>query len=253
MVVALTVTAILIVLMLQMFMRGAELWRSNDERLDTFREARAGLQMIAREFSGMSPVISAPTDFPILALHPHGDTADKDRVNHELYGILPARSRGRSDLCAVGYFCAWDESKRAFVLRRQITESDTTFANLRSTLSTAAPATGMEAFNRLYARESLVEGATSVEDVASFIWDFKVSVPDAQDPAQTRVWPQGVFSSELPQWVEISFKAMGHQSARKLADQPVIRDTWFDESSLLYQRFILPREQRFITRVKLCR
>jgi len=259
MVVAIAVTLALVVIMVQIFVSGSNLWTKNNERLDTFREARAALQMMARDLSGVNPVPGLPDQFPVLALQYHPSTAGEDKVNQEVYGLTSVSNSGKSDLCAVGYFCAWDANKSTFVLKRQFTESNTTFANLRQALPLASPMTGQGAFNVLFARPLNSTAAAnststqSVDDMASYVWDLQFITPTTGNPPQTVKWPQGYFWKEMPLWVEIRFKALGATAARKLEGSQITRDVWFSPDSDIYKRMILPNEQQFVTRVKLCR
>ncbi len=252
--VALAVTSAIVVLMLNVFMNGSTLWQKTEETLDTFREARAAMQLISRDFSGISAVPEAPDKFPILALQVHSGTVPEDELNQEIYGIVPARNTGRGSLCAVGYYCVWEEAKKAFVLRRQFAESNTTFENLRAALPVGAPLDSLQAFNRLYERPSSATPQQTTDDIATYIYGFKVECADTgKPPLPPHTWPQGSFGRELPAWVEIRFKALGSNAARKLAGQSVSRQTWFTPASSAYQRLILPSEQEFVTRIKLSR
>lgn len=265
MTVALAVTAVLVMLMLQVFMSGATLWRQNDEHLDTFREARAALQLMARDLGSVSPVPGLPDQYPVLALQYSPQTAPEDHVNQEIYGLSAVSNSGKGDLCAVGYFCSWSTTINAFVLKRQFTESNTTFQNLQQTLPAGAPMTGQQAFNILFARPTTLTASTtatatqSVDDMASYVWDLEFITPTTDNPPQMVQWPQGYFWKELPEWVEIHFKALGATAARKLQGAPLTRNTWFAGSSSsgadqnIYKHMILPGEQQFVTRVKLCR
>jgi prepilin-type N-terminal cleavage/methylation domain-containing protein len=259
--VALGVTSVLVVLMFNVFMNGSTLWQKNEQQLDTFREARAAMQMITRDFSGLSAIPDAPDKFPILALRYHSDTAPEDEVNKEIYGIVPVRNPGQSSLCAVGYFCVWNTAKNAFVLRRQFTESNMTFENLKTCLPTGAPLSPTQAFDKLYARPTANSAQQTIDDIATYVYSFQVewaetnqsAQPGPTPPATVKLpWPQ-TFARELPAWVEIRFKALGSNAARKLAGQQIDRTTWSTPSSSAYQRLILPNEQEFVTRIKLSR
>ena len=135
--------------------------------------------------------------------------------------------------------------------------------------------TGAQAFNILYARPTTLAGSSnsaatqSVDDMASYVWDLEFvtpapPTPSASDPTkmappQMVPWPQGYFWKELPQWVEIHFKALGTTAARKLQGVALTRGAWFPTSASskadqnIYNHMILPGEQQFVTRVKLCR
>jgi len=275
--VAVSVTLVLVILMLRIFTEGSTAWQRNDEKLDTFREARAALQTMARDFSALSPLPRAePTttpapgpgqpsqpnplsDFPLLYIDHYPETEDVDKVNQEIYGLIPTRNKGRSSLCAVGYYCVWDVNKHAFILRRQCTESNTTFNALKAVLSTIRPMNTTQAVETLFAR-GLDPDVQSIDDLATYIWDFQVKIADKPaDPVTgtgAQPWPdtQKAFSRELPLWVEIRFKALGSNAARKIENQALLnRDVWFDPTSDQYQKLILPGEQEFVTRIKLCR
>jgi hypothetical protein len=114
---------------------------------------------------------------------------------------------------------------------------------------------GPAAFKLLFARPQPVGDEEPIQDVAAFIWDlhFGVPLPNPLGTTPPPPWPQGHFSRELPQWLEIRFKALGATAARKLEGQEISRETWFDPKASAYQRLILPYEQPFVTRVKLAR
>jgi prepilin-type N-terminal cleavage/methylation domain-containing protein len=255
--VALSVTAVIVVAMLRLFMDGTTLWQRNDEKLDTFREARAALQVMARDLAGLRPVppdapTDFPDDFPMLMLDHHPDSDAQDEGNQELYALAAIRNQGRSDLCAVGYYCAWDQTKKAYVLKRQFTESNKTFELLKDALPAGAPLNGTQAFKTIYSR-SLASNVQSIDDLASYIWDVQVEIPEMGDPPVQEDWPQGAFNRELPLWVEVRMKALGTNAGRKLAGQQITRDTWFQPESALYRNLILPGQQELVTRIKLCR
>lgn len=252
-IVAMSVTSVLVVLMLQVFSDSTTAWQRNDEKLDTFREARAAVQMISRDLSQIIPTQSTPDKFPILALDHHENTKDEDKVNQEFYALSAVRNKGRGDLCAVGYYCFWDKDKTAFTLRRQITESTTTFSKLQKALLASGPMSGKAAFDLIYERKPDETDVQTFDDMACYVWDLKVELPPVPPSTVAPVWPQGYFSKDLPPWIEIRFKALGANATRKLKDHMIKREDWFDDKSTMHQRFILPGEQQFVTRVKLCR
>ena len=59
------------------------------------------------------------------------------------------------------------------------------------------------------------------------------------------------YNATLPQFLEISFKAMSPQTARKLTAQAVGTSVWFDTSGSVYHNQILPAMHEFKTRIKL--
>jgi len=257
MIVAISVTSLIVVAMMRLFMDETTLWQRYDQKLDTFREARAAMQMMARDFGGLRPESSAAADFPMLALAANPEGKPEDQANQEIYGLPAVRNKGDNDLCAIGYYCTWSDAKNAFVLRRQSTDSSTTFDLMTKALDVNSPTSGATAFGIIFSRDTkkypaLTNGQT-IDDLASYIWDLKVVTPLTGNPPTQLNWPQGYFGGELPPWVEISFKAVGVNAARKIAGSGVTRDTWFQPQSNLYRNLILPNEQQFVTRIKLCR
>lgn len=261
--VAMAVTSVLVVMMLQIFERGSSAWQGNDEKLDTFREARAALQIMARDLSSIGSAPGADSFFPvstggaavpifpILTLDYHKDTKAEDKVNDEVYGLIGTRNRGLGDWCTVGYYCEWDETKKAFALRRQFANSDVTFNTLQGIARQTAPATSRELFDQIFGRSE------KGEVLATYIWDLRIDVPDAANPTQMMTRPQGFFNRKMPPWIEIRFKALGANAARKLRDKNITREVWSatkDSSGAikdLHDRYILPGEQQFYTRVRL--
>ena len=280
-IVAMAATSVIVVLMLQLFSESSTLWQRNNDRLDTYREARAALQAMQRDFSALSPIPmsgntmteseDAMVDFPLLALQYHPASLEEDRQsgkNQEFYGLVASRNSGKGATCAIGYFCQWDETHTAFALKRMVTESDTTYANLNEILKVNidpknpnAPRRPSKppsaAFEQLYARIPVDPDPTqpikqTIDDMALYVWDLRLEItpPSATTPA--KAWPQGFFCRQLPQWLEIRFKALGSNATRKLAGRKFDREAWFDTTSDKYKRFIQPLEQSFVTRVKLC-
>lgn len=273
--VAMAVTSLLVILMLQIFNSGTAAWQSNEERLDTFREARAALQIMGRDFSTLSPAPSADEQFPVLMLDWHRDTPPEDRVNREIYGLVTTRNKGIGDLCAVGYYCEWD-GKNKFVLKRQFSDSDNTFDRLKQVLTANAttPQSPRMIFETLFARipgdPRKPTNVQSIQVLASHVWDLQVDMPDPLNPERMVPWTTapGSFNRNLPPWVEIRFKALGTNAARKIPDATVGREDWYPPppasdgtpasgtssakgAKTFYERYILPYEQQFVTRLKL--
>lgn len=264
--VALGVTSVLVVLMLRVFTDSTTLWSTSNDRVDTYREARAGLDLMARELADIAKSPALPKDFPLLALRHHPDTAQDDVANHEIYALLDIRNKELADLCTVGYRCVWNEQKSAYVLYRRALDARQTFDNLQTVLNVAAPLTGDAAFTGLFfgpfgtvdlnPDPSDPSAERRSHPIASYIWDFQVAIPDPPPGVQRQTrWPYGTFGQDLPEWIEIRFRAVGEPAARKLKGAQVNRLTWFGKEggseTGIYQQRIRPYEQQFITRVRL--
>src|SRR5207245_603074 len=104
----------------------ASQWQSADQRIDTFRDARAVLQLMARDLSRAD--INGAAQMLTLS-DPFSDFAK------EAYAITPIANDGKSDLCTVGYYCWYDGTTKAYSLKRVFKNSDLTFTSL----ATASP------------------------------------------------------------------------------------------------------------------
>lgn len=211
----------------------ADIWRANEERTDTIREARAAFELLARDLAAVSPMSGTPVLFPDR----HPDTAPEDRGNQEIYMLTHIANGGRSDLCAVGYYCRWEPELKAFVLMRHLKDSDKTSTAIRRAVSAGSnPLTFLD----LFSRDAGVD-----DQLAAFIWDVEFARP----------YPQPAVSDQMPEMVEVRFKAMSPIAGRKLRDLPITRETWtggvLGPDAELYRRVILPHQQQLIARVKL--
>ena len=219
--ISVAITTIIVVLLFQVFAAAAAQWQTADQRIDTFRDARAAMHIIKRDLSRANVAANSGmlrlTDF-------FGGFAK------EAYAITPTANLGKSDLCSVGYYCSWDPGSKTFTLRRAFRDSDAAF-NLLKTVD----------FNALYAKD-----VTGDEALATYVWDLQFKPGIEKDPIDP--------STSSPadwRWVEVRFKSMSSASARRLRDLPVDIPTWFDATSDLYVKHILPFEQQFVTRVTL--
>ena len=130
MLIAIAVTLILVGILFRVFAAAASQWQAADQRIDTFRDARAALQIMTRDLSRadingnaqmltLSDIYTVPT--PPFA--------------KEAYAITPIPNTGKSDLCTVGYYCAYDNTTKAYSLKRLFKGSDATYTSL----ATATP------------------------------------------------------------------------------------------------------------------
>jgi prepilin-type N-terminal cleavage/methylation domain-containing protein len=268
MMVALAVTGVLTVMMLRMFSDSSTIWKSEDDRLDTFREARAALQLMSRELATAIPLPDAKPagldEFPVIALRDMQSRSTPDlpaNYYRKIYSLSSTPNSGQSDLCALGYFLEWEPDiatdpadttakvpRSAFTLRRQMLESNATFALLKLTLNATAPVFGESAFSKLYRPTG-----TTTDTIASYVWDLQFALPPPVGGKTAPAPTNAYYGRELPQWIEIRFKALGANAARLLSGQTVGKELWSDPNDPKYVRLIMPHEQQFVSRVKLTR
>lgn len=237
-----TLTVGLALMLLTLLSGSSTLWRRAEDRAETFNEARTALEMMKQD---LSTIVAAP-NAPMLMLDYAPDTSDDDKFNEELYLTTTARNDGQSDLCSVGYFCKWNGTN-AYVLKRRFRSSDTTFAAFNTASNAGGPPRTTLTFADLYGGGAAP--AVVTEDIATYIWDLHFTAfHDGQERAYQT--PPS-YSSRLPRWVEVRFKALGAGAARKLSALSVNEGTWQQKDSAVYQNAILPNEQEFALRINL--
>ena len=146
--VTMSVGVLLIVFLFQLFNASMHAWRQGEDQVETYREARAAMQLMVRDLSQTVQPITAsvypspapaappvpgatpPAIAPVLVIdqYPNPDPARQsgDEINEEVYCLTTIPNNGASNLCAVGYFCEWkpdfdanSTAPRAYSLMRQ--------------------------------------------------------------------------------------------------------------------------------------
>ena len=210
MLVAMTVTLILVAALMRVFTATATTWQRGEAQVDAYREARGALQLMARDLSstmqaasiplpsptpsagGATPLAASPL-LPTLLLQRSADApADPGGPgNEEVYFLTNIPNSGSSTLCSVGYYCRWlpglasDSSSvappHAYALLRQslvtkradgtlVNGSDGTFLRL-SAASQAHPNMPLM-FSDLYA-DTGTNPTVSVDKLATYVWDLR--------------------------------------------------------------------------------
>src|SRR5438552_9840994 len=103
-------------------------------RVDAFRDARAALQMIERDLRNLvadqwdaktppNPITRPAAYFALDNLYTDAATG-----NQQLYALVADKTTASpGDVCAVGYYCRWDDQTHAYSLRRFFRNSADTF------------------------------------------------------------------------------------------------------------------------------
>lgn len=218
------ITTVIMVLLFRVFASAANQWQVADQRIDAFRDARAALRLMTRDLG--RACINGDPQMLTLANFDSTDTYAK-----EAYAITPIANAGKSQLCAVGYYLAWDALTKTFNLKRLYKNSDTAYPSL---------AQKPPDFTTLF-----TQSATTDESMSACIWDLRFT-PGILSNLQP---PDG--DSKTWRWIEVRFKSMSAASARKLQGLTVDQTTWSDSSTARYRTLILPSEQQFVTRISL--
>jgi len=246
-----------------------------NQRVDAFRDARAALQMMQRDLSNLvraqwspDPFVS-PTPLPCevsatattFVTRPAAYFAlknvynDPAAGNQQLYALIAAKAPGSAtpplgDVCAVGYYCRWDDQLHAYSLRRFYRDSTATFTALQNAASYAADS-------------DLYTPAASDAVLAAYVWNFSVAVYDTNGNRYTTYPcicdPNAAGPALLPAAIEISFNAMSPQAARTVMSVANVSAADWMNAVLLpstsptpnYQGLILPHQYQFRTRINL--
>src|SRR6266478_5632962 len=103
------------------------------QRVDAFRDARAALQVMQRDLRNLvrtqwtTPTQPQTLPTAYFALD-NRYTGDPVAGNQQLYALVSAKTTASSgDVCAVGYYCRWDDQLHAYTLRRFFRDSAATF------------------------------------------------------------------------------------------------------------------------------
>src|SRR5438045_2204209 len=243
------ITAIIVVLfgtMLGSLLNTAS--RAN-QRIDAFREARAALQMIERDFSNLVPTQwniqtspPSPITRPAAYFALENIYTDPAAGNQQIFGLVAVKPTGApapslGDVCAVGYYCRWEGNR--YTLRRFFRDSAHTFSVLQNAVSYAADS-DLYDLNAADARNDVV---------AAYVWDFKVAIYDASGNLQT-TYPyicdqSATTPTLLPAAIEISFNAMGPQAARTVMSVSSSPADWMNMNVNL----VNPHTYQFRTRI----
>src|SRR6266487_3387976 len=228
------------------------------ERVDAFRDARAALQTIERDMRNLvrtqwdirtSP-IPTPTPIPItraaayFALKDiYADPATTGNHNQQLYTLVAAKTTASSgDVCAVGYYCQWDNQLHAYSLRRFFRESASTFAVIQGAGSYAADSV-------------LYVPAASDAVMAAYVWNLKITMYNSGGAViNTYPYicdPNATTPNSLPAAIEIAFNAMSPQAARTVMSVSSSANDWMDPTTQTYQRLIAPHAYQFRSRINL--
>jgi GxxExxY protein len=243
--VAMAVMSLLLVLLLNMVDSGTKLWRVNENRVDSYREARAALGIISRDLQNLIPSTNAShflingDAFPSISSVGGVVTNTNSGSAVFFLSALPAKAQqngsNKSDVCQVGYFLAFNRTSastnQSLNLYRYFRSSDPTFQTLTNGtgLFASPPPFPNSADTELLAR--------NVTGIALRAFTLTNS---------TLVAFSSSSSTPVPDLVEIQIRAINQDAAKKL-DNNV--SSWTNSASPV----IAPVEQTFTTRVKLNR
>lgn len=254
--VAMAVMSILLVLLLNMVDSGTRLWRVNENRVDSYREARAALGIISRDLQNALAGTNSTGNFLLNASAFTNLTGVGNLVSDTNQGAaffflsaLPAKAQdiasNKSDVCQVGYFMAFGKSSSAsnspintMNIYRYILSSDPTFVRLTNSPLSPFPST-------------LTTSDAKVELLARNVTRFTASAYTFTN--NSLVTFSASTNTPIPDLVEISVSAINQEAGKKLGNSASDFSSWTSTNGAVHSNIIAPVEQTFTTRIKLNR
>src|SRR5882724_8728138 len=213
------------------------------QRVDAFRDARAALQVMQRDLRNLVrtqwTTPTQPQTLPTAYFALDNIYTDPVAGNQQLYALVSAKTTASSgDVCAVGYYCRWDDQLHAYTLRRFFRDSAATFAVMQAAGSYAADSV-------LY-----VPGASDAI-MAAYVWNLKITMYDSGGAViNTYPYicdPDATTPKTLPAAIEISFNAMSPQAARTVMSVTSDPSVWMNMDANL----VKPHAYQFRSRINL--
>lgn len=251
--VAMAVMALLLVVLMNMVDSATKLWRTSENRVDSYREARAALGIIARDLQ--NTVSANNTRFFAVndssAFGPLPVEAVKNDTNMAgavfFLSALPATAQAqgeRSDVCRVGYFLAHGPTSmapnsisRTMNIYRYFSGSNATFSALGNASSTGSPFSS-----------NLTLTSSEVELLARNVTRFTITPLTIGNGTVTTFTQSS--TTPVPDLLEISVSAINTDAARKLGNS---RNAWIQTNAPPFPNVARPVEQTFTTRIRLNR
>ena len=213
------------------------------QRVDAFRDARAALQVMQRDLRNLVrtqwTTPTQPQTLPTAYFALDNIYTDPVAGNQQLYALVSAKTTASSgDVCAVGYYCRWDDQLHAYTLRRFFRDSAATFTVMQGAVSYAADSV-------LY-----VPGASDAV-LAAYVWNLKITMYDSGGAViNTYPYicdPDATTPKTLPAAIEISFNAMSPQAARAVMSVTSDPSVWMNMDANL----VKPHAYQFRSRINL--
>jgi type II secretory pathway pseudopilin PulG len=225
------------------------------ERVDAFRDARAALQVMERDLRNLvrtqwqwDPSLQRLKQVTLLAAYFAVDNLYLDPAtgNQQFYALVADQTTASpGDVCAVGYYCRWDDQLHAYSLRRFFRGTTDT----RGVMLTAQQTTGYAADSVLYTP------VLSDPVLAAYVWNFKITMYDAAGTVintypyicDTLPAAPPPIPKPLPAAIEISFNAMSPQAARTVMSVTSDPSVWMNMDPNL----VAPHTYQFRSRINL--
>jgi hypothetical protein len=229
-----SVLTILLVLLLSMVDGSTKLWKTNENRVDSYREARAAINLIKSDLASI--YTSTNTDYFYTEKDQKPDVPVKVSGMDGSIFFMPAlpkdaqeSTKNKSDLCTVGYYLGFDKTSltgkgtKSYNLYRYFRSSDDTYTSLANNnfMSGVTTDTSQTSANSEVLAKNIV-GFT----VTPYEIPFDPSNPTS---SRTPIPFTKTTSTPLPDMIEISITAISNDAAKRFGDD---KTKWEDPNSI---------------------
>lgn len=254
--ISITILALLLVMLLSMVNGATSLWRTNENRVDSYREARAAINLIVSDLSSIytSPNVNYLANPNLTSFYTQEDKlpktpVKKDGMDGSIFFLTATPSaaqeigKNKSDLCTVGYFLGFDKTSltgrgtESYNLYRYYRSSDETFNALTGGMTGNGQPQNGDILTDVEIETAPT--STSAEVLAKNITGFTVAAYTIPPPATaggTYGKPVKFRRSDatpLPDMVEITLTAISNEAAKRFSkpNGNTDRTAWEDPTS----------------------
>jgi prepilin-type N-terminal cleavage/methylation domain-containing protein len=256
--VAMAVLALLVVMLLGIVESGTKLWRENEGRIDSYREARAALGIISRDLANTIAANSSNNFFINGTLNANAFSKLVNVQNLEtntnyagaalFLASFPRTAQfstnpneNKSDVCEVGYFLAFGKTSAVTAgvgtnqlsdtlnLYRYFLGSDATYSNLLA--------------NTVFGSPNPTLTGDRTELLARNITAFQITAFSTNTNGQLVAFTP-TTNQPLPVLIDVSITAVNQDTAKRLG---TAKSAWLDTNSLPVKQ----SSQTFSTRVRI--
>ncbi len=237
--VAIAVLCILLVILLDIVQGATNLWRTSENKVEAYREARAALQIISSDLR--HALASTNTNFFRRDISSYPNS-----TNVAFLATFPLSSQetnSLSDVCTVGYFLAYDNKspvsgitgRQSYNLYRYFVESNETFAKLSDS---SGPADVLD-----------FDPSRQPEILARNVVGFKATYFITNGPGSFTTWTQSA-ATPMPDIVEIQLTAVNNERTMRFGAR-VASGEWDAFSGNTNSPDYLKNTKTFTTRINI--
>jgi prepilin-type N-terminal cleavage/methylation domain-containing protein len=237
--VAVSVLSILLVILLNIVQGATSLWRTSENKVEAYREARAALQVMSSDLKNILP----STNFAFFRTNISGYPS---ATNLAFLATLPISSQNidsLSDVCTVGYFLAYNNKspiagatgRQSYNLYRYFVESNETFEKL----SDASGPTAVLDFDSDFPAEILARNVVG----------FNATYLVTNGTGAFTIWTQS-STTPMPHVVEIQITAVNNERTMRFGARSASGE-WDTFSTNTNAPDYLKNSKTFTTRIPL--